>query len=65
MGLLAYVSGPLRPRDVKACESNGGAGRAEWIGSHFDSYRGYAYTPVERFRGGIDMARFLGLSDTR
>ena len=26
MGPLADASGPLRPRDVKACESNGGAG---------------------------------------
>ena len=27
MGPLADASGPLRPRDVKACESNGGAGQ--------------------------------------
>ena len=56
---------PAAPTSVKACESNGGAGRAEWIGRHQDSYREYAYTLVERFRGGIEMSSFLGSSDTR
>ena len=51
MGLLASVSGPLRSRDVKACESNGGAGLGGRIIA-MDSYSDTRTRLVKRFRGG-------------
>ena len=53
MGPLADASGPLRPRDVKACESNGGAGQVK--GSSHRFLREMRTVSIERIRGVSSM----------